>query len=325
MKYFLGIDGGGTKTKFTLCNEQGTIVSSSIQPTCHYLQCGLEGVTMVFHAGLAQCLFDAQINKEQIQYAFAACAGYGDILDDNQKIEQAVSLALSPIQVQVGNDTENALAGSLAGANGIHIIAGTGSIGIGINEQNQSMRSGGWHHAFNGDEGSAFWLATNLLRLFTRQSDYRDERTLLYFYLKEQMQWEQDSDMLKTCVIEWDFDRTKIASLAIHVFELAKADDIHAIALYEQAAQELGDIIEAIYHKLKMKAGTLVSYSGGVFESGSFLQNPLEARLQHLNVNLIKPILDPDCGSILLAMKLAHHPINDSIINQLRQGKNTIN
>ena len=319
MKYYLGIDGGGTKTKFTLCDENGVFITSSIQPTCHYLQCGLDGVTSVFNDGLSDCLEKANIQKNNIANVFAACAGYGDIEEDNPKIEQAVKKALNPIPFQVGNDTENALAGSLAGHPGINVIAGTGSIGMGLNEEGKLFRCGGWHHAFGGDEGSAFWLASNLLRLFTRQSDGRDKKTLLHSYMKETMGWTNDSDMLKECVVEWDYDRTKIASLAKHVSVLADQGDIHALKLYEDAAKELGDIIETIYHEIKEDKVVLVSYSGGVFNSGEFVIEPLKERLSNINVTLIPPILTPDKGGVLLAMKQDNLKITPRITANLKE------
>jgi Predicted N-acetylglucosamine kinase len=287
MKYYLGIDGGGTKTKFTLCDKNGRLMTSSLQSTCHYLQCGLDGVTTVIKNGLIDCCKMAKIKSSEIAYAFVACAGYGDIEEDNSKIKQAVKKALHPISFRIGNDTENALAGSLAGHPGINIIAGTGSIGMGLSETHELVRCGGWHHAFGGDEGSAFYLASNLLRLFTRQSDGRDKKTLLYTYLKETMKWENDSDMLKQCVIEWNYDRTKIASLAKHVTNLADQGDIHAIKLFEDAAKELGDIIETIYHEIKANKVILVSYAGGVFNSKEHIIEPLKERLSNINVTLI--------------------------------------
>lgn len=319
MSYFLGIDGGGTKTKFILCDEQGVQHATSIQSTCHYLQCGLDGLSEVFQKGLSECLQIVGANKEEVLYAFAACAGYGDIEADNPKIEKAAKSALDPIPCTVGNDMENALAGSLAGQPGINLIAGTGSIGMGITTQGTSFRSGGWHHAFGGDEGSAFWLASNLLRLFTRQSDNRDEKTLLYSYMKEQMGWIHDSDMLNECVVAWDFDRTKVASLAKHVYSLAELGDPHAINLYKRAAIELGDIAKAIFNELHMSENTFVSYSGGVFNAKDYIVEPLKDYLKDIPVKVIDPILTPDKGGVLLAMKLAGYKISDVVIENLKK------
>lgn len=318
MKYFLGIDGGGTKTKFVLCNELGITIAESTQPTCHYLQCGLNGLTQVFKDGLYECIKNSNIKDIEITNIFAACAGYGDIEADNHKILKAVENAFGTTPFCVGNDTENALAGSLAGQPGINIIAGTGSIGLGINEYGESFRSGGWHHIFGGDEGSAYWIATNLLRLYTRQSDGRDKKTELYEYIKEKMHWIHDSDMLSECIIEWDFDRTKIASLATFLYDLAKKGDPYAIQLYKDAAKELGDIVLAIHSSLKIENKILVSYSGGVFNSGDYILKPLQKYLSGIDIRLIDPILTPDKGSVLLAMKHSDIPITKNIIEHLK-------
>ena len=98
MNYYLGIDGGGTKTKFIICDAFGRVQAQSIQPTCHYLQCGLDGVTKVMQDGLCDCLSSSTIKVEQIAAAFIACAGYRDIEKDSPAIEKAVKKAYPQIQ-----------------------------------------------------------------------------------------------------------------------------------------------------------------------------------------------------------------------------------
>ena len=66
MNYYLGVDGGGTKTKFIISDAFGRVQAQSIQPTCHYLQCGLDGVTKVMQDGLYDCLNSSAIKVEQI-------------------------------------------------------------------------------------------------------------------------------------------------------------------------------------------------------------------------------------------------------------------
>ena len=55
-----------------------------------------------------------------------------------------------------------ALFGALGGADGVVVIAGTGSIAYGLNGS-KSSRIGGWGYLL-GDEGSAFWIALCALR-----------------------------------------------------------------------------------------------------------------------------------------------------------------
>lgn len=321
MSIYLGVDGGGTKTKFLMCDETGAYLASSIQPTCHYLQCGLDGVTKVMKDGLQDCLNQANLQVMDITHAFVACAGYGDIEPDNPKIEAAVKKAFSAFPYVIGNDTENALAGSLAGQPGINVIAGTGSIGLGKNEEGAMMRSGGWHHFFGGDEGSAYWIACKLILHFTRQSDGREPRTALYTYIKDYYKFTYDSDILTLTIDTYQYDRTKIAAMSQRVFELANMRDPIALQIFDEAAKELSDMIISIYHGLSFTSSSIpISYSGGVFKSGDFILQPLQNYVSILpSFTLHAPLLSPDAGSVLLAMKQDGCIINNDIIANLKQ------
>lgn len=320
MNYYLGVDGGGTKTKFIICDANGVLQAQSIQPTCHYLQCGLKGVTSVMRDGLLECLNSCSVKAEQIAFAFIACAGYRDIEKDSPAIEEAVRNAYPNIPHMLGNDMENALAGSLAGAPGINVIAGTGSIGLGKNERKDMVRSGGWHHIFGGDEGSAYWIACRLIQHFTKQSDGREARTALYRTVKKEYQLQEDSDILTTCVVKWNFDRTRIAAMSQTVYTLACQKDSAAIEIFKEAAKELADIYLAIYRQLSFTSESIpVSYSGGVFKSGSYILEPLKDYLSvQPKLKLTAPILSPDAGSIILAMQCNGCLINEKIIENLR-------
>lgn len=323
MKYYLGVDGGGTKTKFALCDEHGMIVSTSLQPTCHYMQCGFDGIYEVMQYGLQECLIQANIQVSQIKQAFVACAGYGDIIKDNPHIESAVHRAFPMFPYVIGNDTENALAGSLAGAAGINIIAGTGSIALGKNEAGKMMRCGGWHHFFGGDEGSAHWIACKLILHFTRQSDCREPKTALYSYLKEFYHFTEDSDILSLSIDTWHCDRTKIASMSKLISELALMQDPVALNILTKAAKELADMIIAVYQGLSFSSpSVLVSYSGGVFKSDEMILRPLRNYLSVLpSYTLVSPILPPDAGSLILAMKQDQLEISEYIIQNLSKTK----
>ncbi|MFV0381070.1 MAG: BadF/BadG/BcrA/BcrD ATPase family protein [Breznakia sp.] len=318
MNYYLGVDGGGTKTKFILCDTKGKEIASSLQGTSHYWQCGLNGVKTVMEKGLLDCVQQANIDIGEIVYVFAAVGGYGDIEEDAPKIFEKAQAGLHNLPLSMGNDTENALAGSFAGKPGINLIAGTGSIGLGKNENGDSARSGGWGGDFGGDEGSAFWLGKNLLLLFSRQSDHRDKQTKLYTYLKEQMKWSLDSEVLSECVVEWKFDRTKIAGLAKYVFALAEMGDAPAIKLFHQASQELKEIAIAIKKQLQLPNQTPVSYSGGVFNAKKFVLEPLKLLLEKEGLCLQDPILTPDKGSVILAMQKNKLTITEDIIENLK-------
>lgn len=317
MKALLGIDGGGTKTKFTLCGADGTILAENIQPTSHYLQGGLENVTRVLLAGLDAVCAAGGITREDILHAFVGCPGFGDTESATPGILSAVKQAMGGIPHSVGNDCESSLSGALAGACGISLIAGTGSIGCGRNEAGTVRRCGGWHHAIGSDEGSGYWISCQLLKEFTRQSDGRDAKTPLYEAVKGALGITIDGDVITRVVDEWGMDRTKVASLSRLISDLYDQGDPHAAQILAEAARELSEIAEALYRQLDFTGQIPVSYTGGVFSLGERLLAPLRRELAAKNMTLQAPLLPPDQGSLILAFQLSGTPVPDKLLQAL--------
>lgn len=303
MKTYLGIDGGGTKTKFILCDDAGRTLAEAVRPTCHYLQTGIPGATRVLSEGAADVLRQAGVGAEQVASAFVGLPGYGDVAADMPALREAVAAALGRIPHGVGNDCENSLAGTLAGACGISLICGTGSIACGRNAAGEVMRCGGWHYAIGSDEGSGYWMGVALLRAFTRQSDGRDPRTALYAAIREALALEEDGDVLTRVIEEWGADRTRIAALSRLVGALYAQGEPTAGRILAQAAAELSDMAAALYRRLGFSGRTPVSWSGGVFNIGAPILDPLRDRLAGLGMALVAPKLPPDKGALVLAFQ----------------------
>ncbi|QIK69410.1 ATPase [Erysipelothrix sp. HDW6C] len=318
MRYYIGIDGGGTKTKFTLANENGKVLTSTTKATIHYLQCGLEGLSERVQEGVGTCLKNTDLNITDIAHIFVGCPGYGDIVRDTPRIEKAIQIALQTIPHSIGNDTDNALAGALAGEIGICVIAGTGSIGLGIDDHGKRFTSGGWHHAFGGDEGSAHWIACRYIQEYSKQSDGRRPKTELYHSMNRNHAFEDDTDMLNYVANVLAFDRTQIAAMAEELSPLARYNDAPALEIYRDAAYELGEIVTAIYTNLHYVETTKVSYAGGVFKSGSSILTPFKESLMDIDCEVVEPIFEPSIGSVILALKNDGIAVTDAIIDTLK-------
>lgn len=318
-EYILGIDGGGTKTKFIISNINGEIALEFTMPTIHYLQVGLKGLSETLEAGLHKITNSLNINQNQIIGVFCGTPGYGDIVKDSTKIDNIIKEVFKNSSVTIGNDTLNAHAGSLALKPGICVIAGTGSIGIGINEKDEQFISGGWHQAFSGDEGSAHWIAEKYIQEFTMQSDGRSEKTKLYEFMIDKHNFKHPSEALNKFIVEWNYDRTKIASLSKDVYQLAKMNDPASIRIFNEAAYEISRIYSAIYSNLKFKNYPVqASYVGGVFNSGEFILEPLNKYMKNLDIVFHSPIFSPEIGSLLLGFKAANLDISNEVIENIK-------
>jgi len=305
-RYYIGIDGGGTKTKF-LAGRGLDVIGEYTAGGCHYMQIGFDGVEELFRKGVKKVCDNAGILPEEVAFGYAGFAGYGDVVSDQPMIDDAIAKAFGKIPYAAGNDSENALEGALAGCPGINIIAGTGSIGSGRNAAGQFMRCGGWHYVLGGDEGSAYWLAWNLLKEYSRQADGRSEKTLVYDAVNRALNLHTDDEMVTRVVNEWNLDRTRIAGLAPIVTQLYHDGDPYAKALLSDCAEELSALAIVLYDRLGFADETdelvPVSGTGGVFKIGPAVTDPFARILREHGMEYVEPAATPDVGALMLAIK----------------------
>lgn len=302
---YLGVDGGGTKTTFTIINEKGELKASIRIGTLHYVQVGFDGFSKNLEKGIKLSCEQAKIEQEDLKFSFFGLPAFGEVKSAAEKMKKIVKKIMNSDDFYCGNDVEAGWAGSLAGKAGINIVAGTGSIGYGKDRKNQGARSGGWGF-FCGDEGSAYWLGKKLISYFTKEADGRLEKTELYYILRKELNLEADFEIINLIYNEFEFKRDKIASLAKLLSKAAEKGDIYALKLYQEAAYEYSLIIKAITKKLNFDSAEkiTVSYSGGVFKAEQFVLNPLKNYLDSDRYELQSPILNPGLGSAFYALIL---------------------
>lgn len=314
--YYIGIDGGGTKTTFTMIDNNGCKLAQHIMGTTHYEQVGFDGVENVLSSGLNKLIELSNIDKTYIQSAFLGLPGYGEVKSVKIKIDDIVNKVFKGIKVEVGNDVEVGLYGSLAGREGINIVSGTGSIALGRDSKGNFRRCGGWGD-YIGDEGSAHWIGKKTLEVFSKEADNRLDRGLIYKSIREKLSIDDDFEIIDYALNDIKKDRTKIASLSTICFESAKNNDKNAMKIFEDASYELSLLVKMIINELDFSNEILVSYSGGVFKSGDIILNPLRENLKDYNIKFIEPVLGPDMGACLLAYKLQNEEISEEFVNNM--------
>lgn len=303
--FYLGVDGGGTKTEFVLLDDGGRIRARTVKPASNYVQVGLEKAAGVFAAGIAEVCSLANTENRDIAYSFLGVPAFGEVERDVPVLIEMVRGILQTDRFRCGNDVEAAWAGSLACRPGISLVAGTGAIGFGKDPAGNTARAGGWGH-FYGDEGSANWLGKQLISLFSKEADGREPRTPLYEIVRSHFGLQRDLDLLSILLDQVRFERDAVAKLALLVYEAAQQGDEKALALYEAAALEHSATVRAVLRRLSFPAGedVLVSYSGGVFRAGEYILAPLRRSLAGEPIKLVRPILRPATGAALYAMEL---------------------
>ena len=295
--YYIGVDGGGTKTKFSLMDEDNRIIVEVTKGTCHFNQVGFDGLENVLREGLGELLEKAELEEKDITRACLGLAGYGRVESIVLKIEKVVSKVFSNIEYILKNDVQIAHAGALGGKDGIVVISGTGSIGYSLNE-GVNRRVGGWGYTV-GDEGSAYWIGRKAMEYFSKQADGRIPRSFLYSIFKNKLNISNDYDFINYINSKINADRSEIAKFATICFEAANNGDESAIKIFKDASKEIALIINTLgldFNSDKIQA----SYIGGVFKSGNLILDPIKEYLSK-NIEIKEPKYSPEVGACLIA------------------------
>ena len=321
MKTFLGVDGGGSKTRFVLIDERGGVLASHREGAAYYLEKGLDSTREMLSRGIQETLHQAGVPESELTYAFISLPSYGEDRSLIELLDALPSAALPSRRYRCENDMVCAWAGALAGADGVTVASGTGSIAYG-EFRGRTERAGGWGELFS-DEGSSYWLAREGLRIFSRMSDGRTARGPLYDLIRRHFKLEKDLDL---CAVIYGADaaqRSQLAQLSKIVTQAASEGDGAAEELIRHAAGELADLVEAVIKKLEIppNMSVLISYTGGMFRMGDRLTAPLLSNLKMRSARYVlqPPRFPPEIGAALQAARIYQSPLNSTSLGALDQ------
>lgn len=315
----LGVDGGGTKTVFLLTKPDGTVCGMHRDTSAYHVQIGMDGLTGLLARGLGEVLKQSGCTQNDISGAFVGLPALGE---DSRVENQLLSLPSQVLQHDryvCGNDMVCAWAGSLAGKDGINIVAGTGSIAYG-ERRGVSGRCGGWGELI-GDEGSAFWIAREGLAAASRMADGRTVRGPLLDHFVQHFGVENELDLSGLVMSGPDAGRDRIAGLCGIVVAAWGDGDVTAGKILISAGHELADMVAALAKRLEFEPTEqiAVSYSGGAVTKIPELKSAMDERLSQSiqSYKLVSPAFSPSAGAIWLASRVAKSQIEASALHRV--------
>ena len=302
-KYYIGVDGGGSKTNFLCVDRDGRECGAANTIGTYYAQDGVDTVLDRLKEGISQCLPE---ETSDVLIGFGMPA-YGENRDLDALAAEKIQKAFSPMLVHIDNDSAIGWAGSLAMKPGISVVAGTGSIAYGRDASGNTGRCGGWHEFFS-DEGSGYWLGKQLLQLFSQQSDGRLPKTPLYDLVRSELALQEDFDIISLTNQCYARSRKDTAALQKIFLDAARRGDPHALDCYDRASNELCKLILAVLNKLDFpeEEKIAVSFQGGLFSIPDLIREPVAHKIRATafprEIDFCQPKLDPCRGAVLLAM-----------------------
>lgn len=306
--YFLGVDGGASKTAALVTDESGDARGRGLAGGSNHLRVGIEEATRNIERAVNIALVEAGLAMREIAYAYCGIAG-ADHPVHRQKVIDSLKIFFPNGNFTVDTDARVALTGAVGFDAGIVIIAGTGSVAFGRNNGGAEARAGGWGPTL-GDEGSGYAIARAGLSAIVRAHDGRGEKTLMTSLLCDEYGM-CDPDELPRFVYAATTHADDIARYGKLVIEAGGAGDPVAKAILDDSGRELGDCVLAVARRLRMTAEAFpVAYVGGAFHAGPLLLDPMAARIaaEAPKATIIKPEHTPVEGAAMLAVRSAAHP-----------------
>ena len=306
MKYYLGLDAGGTKTFCLIGDEHGNIKGFGIAGCGSYEYYGVAPAADENRKAVDAALAEAGLQLKDISGIGMGIAG-ADLPEDYDMLEREIYTPLfGRIPRVFRNDSMAGLRGGTREPYGIVIACGTGCVCAGINPQGRHTRAGGLGEPY-GDivSGSSIGLRgiqavmqardaiippTLLTKKFVDRARCTDVEDLFYKLYRNQLTHQDLQPMSKI------------------VFDTACEGDPAAIEILEWGGRYLGLMVNAVATKLEMRQNEFdLVTAGSVFKGRSpVLMDAMSAVVHGAcpMARIVMPVFEPVVGALLLGMEL---------------------
>ncbi len=285
----LAVDGGGTKCLAVFADPDKIMRGSGRAGSCNYQGIGLEMAAHELSKAIRQAMDEVMPGDEPEAQAWDVdCAVFGlaglDTEHDRAILTRMVEEVLQGLGIRVRhliveNDGFAALLGATNGEAGILVIAGTGSIAYGVNEQGVTARAGGWGHRV-GDEGSGYWIGKQAIMAVLKAADGRGESTVLAGHLLPYLGFSHVEDLFN-----WTYGDAysveKVGELSRLVSQAAAEGDHVAHRILEAASEELFHAARAVIHTLGLKEKPFkMILQGGVLQNDASVRSMVVEKIR---------------------------------------------
>ncbi len=304
--YYLGIDGGGTKTTCVVGDDTNVLATATAGPS-NIVRVGEARARESLHQSVRQACAAGGITPAQV--AHTCVGGAGAARPELAAIVRSILAEILPPPINVVADTQTSLEAAFGAGPGVIVIAGTGSIAYGRDHQGKTARAGGWGFAI-GDEGSAHWIGRTAVAAVFRAADPRE--------LPLQATSPQAGSLAAALCKSWgvaSLDDLARAANSISPPDFAGlfpvvADSQDAVApqVLSQAGRELASVVAVVAERLFPKGeaeSVPVAMIGGVFRHSQVVREAFYNELHKLDprVGINSQVVDPVEGALRMARR----------------------
>ena len=280
---FLGIDGGGSKCKAIIMNEDNEILGTGVSGPGNPLH-GFEQATNSIIESAKLALKDADLEHIPLRELHAGVGLAGVNLP---ALHEKMQTWQHPFkEMFLAHDLLIACLGAHHSQNGAVVISGTGSCGFSCIDEQEVLIGG---HGFpQGDKGSGAWFGLQATKQVLLSLDGLVKPSLMNNVLLAKLGCNDTTSIVGAIAGK---KATFYAQLANLVFDAAEQGDEIALAIVHEGAE----YINSLARTLLIKKPARISMLGGLTPR---LKSWLDKDIQ---TQLSEPLSPPEVGAVLLA------------------------
>lgn len=288
--YYIGVDGGGTKTALGAYDAEGRCVASAVCPPLNYHFIGVDAALSHLRQGI-----------EALKIPMEAIAGIGigdPALDDVSEGEAACRFARDAREmlgapVHIRSDAYMTLYALTEGKKpAVLVISGTGAMAIAEDARGQISVAGGWGRLV-GDEGSGYFIGLEALRAALHAVDGIAPPTALTEAALVHFGCNAPRALIDVFYGESEPD---IAGFSRVAASCAEKGDSRAIEILHEAARYLADYTAVLVAR---SGADTVGVYGSVLCKNHMVRGEFERllRQKHPHVTITEPKISAECAA----------------------------
>ncbi len=270
-KYFLGIDGGGSKTDILICDFEYNEVARRIVGRSNPNDIGIDSLINLLSENIVSILNDSDIAKDEIAAAFAGIAGLTSS-DYSTQVKNLLASLFPSAKVDALHDGINVLYGAFPESDGVSVICGTGSSCF-VKKGENIHRIGGYG-SFD-MAGNGYEIGMRAIAHALKSVDGREKRGIMDDMVEERLGEGMISALDRLVLMSKD----ELASFAPLVFEAAEKGDKAAMIIIFENISYVAELIA--------RAGEYFDVEYRVALAGGILKNPYA-------LDLLETMLEPN-------------------------------
>ncbi|MBQ2848683.1 MAG: hypothetical protein IJE74_10545 [Clostridia bacterium] len=307
-KFYLGVDGGGSKTTAVVFNEKGEFICKACGESINYYSVGME------NARKAMADIISSLSLKSFDCAVVGMSALNERASEEETERFCNEIIISK-KIIMDSDLYVALEAMDEGGECVVVISGTGSMAIHRNKNGGISHAGGWGYIL-GDEGSGYSIGLSGIKAAIRSAEGCGEKTAL---IDECLKYFSIGNIYDLIDLYYDksVSRKTTAAFARNVISLAENGDIIAERIVKNEAKLLSETVCSL---LKDAEDDIpIGLWGGVFQHNKYFCDIFIKYLKSnhkCNVRLIS--FTPEVGAVFACYRAEGLEITDNVKNNIK-------